>query len=560
MSTARFARQKKRQLGQFLTPENIAAGVVDEIRFSPGMRILEPSFGRGVFIRALQERARRIGVSGEVWGCELDRDFFEAGVSALQRKDSPNLRLHLNQTDFFRWMPSGLSEDFLRKEFYFKRDWEFFDLIIGNPPFGGSIGPDIQDALDAVYGWRHGQKIKKETYSFFVVKACDLLRPGGRLLFICSDTFLTINTMRGLRAFLMASGQMRIREVPGLFDETSHPMVLLDFIKTGARPSVVEVFGQTFSHEEIERTGNLSWRLGGEFSKYFTGATLGDFVVATSGMTTGNNDLFLRPIQDGRVVERLVFEFFEEPITLERERARARLNRLSDAQALKISELARSGATRRNVRWHELHPPRVVALPNLDYCYYNKANNKVIYAPAEWAIFWKDAGDAVRTFKKNGNWYLQGVGGKPFFGKSGITWSLVASRVHAKFLPSGYILDSGAPCAFVREGIPEDELYFILGWMLTDLFNGILKGVINHTRNIQGKDVERMPYPVWVRPDEKRLLIESVRRLVRSASAGDVYTRDSPEILQLNQRYIFRSGTPAVALQPKFVSTQTVFL
>ena len=98
-----------------------------------------------------------------------------------------------------------------------------FRLHCGNPPFGGTIDVEIQDALDRRYGWRNGLKIKKETYSFFIVKSLELLKPGGRITFICSDTFLTISTMRGLRRLLMNEGQPAIELLDGFFDETNAP-------------------------------------------------------------------------------------------------------------------------------------------------------------------------------------------------------------------------------------------------------------------------------------------------------------------------------------------------
>jgi hypothetical protein len=125
------------------------------------------------------------------------------------------------------------------------------------------------------------------------------------------------------------------------------------------------------------------------------------------------------------------------------------------------------------------------------------------------------------------------VGGKPFFGREGITWSLIAPRFYTKYLPPGYILDSGAPCAFLREGVPEDELFFILAWTLTSLCNAILKNVINHTRNIQSKDFERLPYPFWVRPDRREEAVQSIKSALAEAVAGREFRVDSPEVLQL---------------------------
>jgi hypothetical protein len=51
----------------------------------------------------------------------------------------------------------------------------------------------------------------------------------------------------------------------------------------------------------------------------------------------------------------------------------------------------------------------------------------------------------------------------------------------------------------------------VLGWLQTSLATRLLKEVVNHTRNIQGKDIERLPYPHWVAPhllDETAVLVE----------------------------------------------------
>lgn len=150
---------------------------------------------------------------------------------------------------------------------------------------------------------------------------------------------------------------------------------------------------------------------------------------------------------------------------------------------------------------------------------YNMAQLGRFYAPPQNVIFWKDEGDAVLTFKKNGKWYLHGVGGRPFFERSGLTWQLIADQINMRYLPPGYILDSGAPCAFLREGIDPDELWFILGWTNSATATRLLKTVLNHTRNIQGKDIERLPYPSWVSPEEKARVVREVRSLVHRASS-----------------------------------------
>ena len=141
------------------------------------------------------------------------------------------------------------------------------------------------------------------------------------------------------------------------------------------------------------------------------------------------------------------------------------------------------------------------------------------------------------TFKKNGNWYLHGVGGAKHFGREGLTWQLISQTLNARYLPPGYILDSGAPCAFLREGIASDELYFILGWTFSDLCGRLLKDVINHTKNIQGKDFERLPYPFWVTAETKRVVIGRVKAMVAEAQAGRVFRRTDAEVIELGQAF-----------------------
>jgi hypothetical protein len=226
---------------------------------------------------------------------------------------------------------------------------------------------------------------------------------------------------------------------------------------------------------------------------------------------------------------------------VEREIERARLNKLSPKTLERVRAEEKAGKTRRNVRIRSRPDgPSEVDLPHSDYRFYNKAQSGLIYRPPTHAIFWKDDGDAVLTFKRNGNWYLHGVGGRPFFGREGLTWQLVSSRLNMRYLPPGFILDSGAPCAFLRDGVSENELYFILGWTCTDLASSILKEVINHTRNIQSKDVERLPYPSWIVGSAKSSAIDAVRSMVKLGLEGRFLDRTSPEVRALEDLYAWK--------------------
>lgn len=544
MSQTKTKRIKKRQLGQFYTPRALARLCVDDLPLRADSTILEPSSGNGAFVIPLLDRfmsmlngtpSERLSkaLSENIFSVEIDRTAHADMLSAIEKRWGP--------------LPSShnlVCGDFFVTEFDDHRltDLLFggtrrFDFIVGNPPFGGTIEPRIQDQLDGRYGNRDGLKIKKETYSFFIVRCVEMLRPSGQLRFICSDTFLTIPTMKGLREFLLNRGRTSVKTIDRHFEETSQPMVILDFESTG-HTEQLEIDRRTLCRDTINLTGNRSWQITESLGPLFQGSKLGDMMVASSGMTIGQNDLFVREIIDGSITEPFEFVFRPEPITLNRELERARLGYISESVQAKIRTQELRGETRRTVAVLPLDVPRQVRLPDPAYCFYNKSCNEIVFSEPRHAVFWRDDGDALLTFKKNGNWYLHGVGGQPFFKREGLSWQLIAPSLNARYLPPGYILDSGAPCAFLRDGIDSDELWFVLGWCLTPLCTQVLKDVLNHTRNIQSKDFERLPYPHWVPPNRKQEAVRRSRELVEKAmQIGRKYSRLDQEIIELVRCY-----------------------
>ena len=90
-------------------------------------------------------------------------------------------------------------------------------------------------------------------------------------------------------------------------------------------------------------------------------------------------------------------------------------------------------------------------------------------------------------------------------------------------------------------------MYFAMGWCLTKLCNDILKNVINHTRNIQSKDFERLPYPTWVDDGNRKSAIELVKGMIDRAMSGETFTHKSPEMSILDGLYSFQKQ---LTLQP----------
>ena len=516
MSKTKHERTIKKQLGQFMTPMELTRNIINEIQFIISDKVLEPSFGDGNFIIPLIDKflplyddfftineKLDIILSENIYGVEYDMSLYHKTLQRIKEK--------------YNYLPE--KHNFFNNDYFEENFTVNFDYIIGNPPFGGSIRKEIDNMVEKKYGMRNKIKIKKETYCMFIIKSLDNLKKNGELLFISSNTFLTINTMKGLRNHLMLNGVNEINHLHFFSEETSYSMVILKH-KNIEPITYIKVDDKKIHYSNINKTENLSWQINDVLSKYFSGDTLSKYIKTSSGMTVGKNEYFIKKIKNNSITENYSYEFFNDYITVEKELSKSRLNKLSDRkiEEIKLQEINRE--FNRNIKIAKKETHEIIQLPHSDYCFYNKATSDIIYSHPTSVIYWKDDGDAVYTFKKNGNWYLHGVGGKPFFKMEGITWRLISDRILMRYLDEGYILDSGSPIGVLKPGIDKDELFFILAWTISDLCNDILKNVINHTTNIQSKDIERLPYPYWVNNDDKTFIVSKMKQYINNIKNG----------------------------------------
>jgi type I restriction-modification system DNA methylase subunit len=196
--------------------------MVADLPLTEASRILEPSFGTGSFLVAVVERLMELGsgtererfrriMSKQVFGVEIDPVLYGQAIKEIEHRWGPLPSDHnLTMNDFFR-------VEYLMGT---------FDVVVGNPPYGGTFDPRIEDRLDCLYGRWNGHKLKKETYSFFIARSLDWLAAGGTISFVSSDTFTTISTMGGLRRRLMDEATVRVTHLSEFSDETKQPVLI----------------------------------------------------------------------------------------------------------------------------------------------------------------------------------------------------------------------------------------------------------------------------------------------------------------------------------------------
>jgi len=116
-----------------------------------------------------------------------------------------------------------------------------FDIVIGNPPYGVKVSDTVKN--DFGLG-------NKDSYGAFTALGLKILRPGGTLCFIMSDTWQTIRTHKPLRDKLLSETdcQYLISCPPDTFGAT------------------VNVGVYTFKKRLVPEMGGDNWILAGDFS------------------------------------------------------------------------------------------------------------------------------------------------------------------------------------------------------------------------------------------------------------------------------------------------------
>jgi hypothetical protein len=322
--------------------------------------------------------------------------------------------------------------------------------------------------------------------------------------------------MKGIRN-IMIDNETQISKIEVFSEETKYPMVYFNLKKIN-NPSLI-INNNNIDILLIKMTENLSFNIDETYEKYFVNMPkLSDFILCSSGMTIGKNELFLKELTNNKIVENYSYLVKNEPKTLEKEKFKARLGKVSNQNINSIN----NGEIEKVLEITKLNSPNLLNINDVRYKPYNKASSDRFFSEPKTYIFWENNGEAVLTFKKNGPWYLHGVGGYDFFQKELLTWRLISNDIRCRYLPKGYILDSGSPVGKLKDNINHDELYFIIGWLNTALATKILKNIVNHTKNIQSKDIEKLPYPRWVSDENKLIIIDTVKQAIISKSNNNI--------------------------------------
>jgi len=159
--------------GAFYTDEIVAGFLVRWAVRSPRDRVLDPSFGGGVFLEAAAQYLSELGGnrSAQVFGVELDSDVHERVSRELGEAHQIRAENFI-RSDFFEVDPTHLAP---------------FDAVVGNPPFirYQRFNGEVR-ARARLRAQQQGVAISKlaSSWAAFLVHSAALLKPGGRLAMV----------------------------------------------------------------------------------------------------------------------------------------------------------------------------------------------------------------------------------------------------------------------------------------------------------------------------------------------------------------------------------------
>lgn len=172
--TKKSFEEIRQSLDEFFTPKFLAE-IMYRLAVMHGFvggKVLEPSFGGGVFFKVLTEQ----GVAeNNLFGFEIYKPNFDE-----VRQQFPKAQLFPYN---FEFQFAKDKKALLRDGYAIDQDFdaEAFDLVIGNPPYGAHKSP---------YAYLFDQDIQVRAEGFFIYLALQRLKPGGLLVFVINSLWL----------------------------------------------------------------------------------------------------------------------------------------------------------------------------------------------------------------------------------------------------------------------------------------------------------------------------------------------------------------------------------
>lgn len=461
----------KKDLGVVLTPPKTVDYIISRLGpIKENQKILDPCVGPGIFIK----RLLKFGIN--------NKQIFAFDVN-------PNYKLDIEELGI-----SFTTQDTLMS--LFPDSYNEYDFIVGNPPYLNKASVYIKQnkaKLKKIYGKINAH----ETYAMFIVNCIWRLKNGGKLSFITSDSFLTLNTHTRLRMFIL--NNCKIDEI------LLAPKALFDNQNVSTSPVIITLTKCTGKENKVQRQENIMRIISrvSEEDEYQDSKHIHEFEQKQYHLLPFN--LFFTD------VEKEIIDLFEKSSRLE-EFIKGYIgmhthNNLKYIAAVENTELAEIFKKRNEKASSSDKKHAIITKEELDSekwkPYLKRGGAEQYFRPIMEGLDWDKRSIAIYDIPKN----------VPFE-EEGIVISGVSSRLAARYMPKGCYWDSNKAIGFIIKN-NSISIEYALGLLNSSLYNYLAKGIINNTNSIQITGIHALPFIV---PDKitKQKVEMQVKKIIEN--------------------------------------------
>ena len=347
-----------------------------------------------------------------------------------------------------------------------------YDVVVANPPYTDSadFGKELKAFVEANY--KKPYKFNSNLYACFIKRCCELAGMDGKVGMVNPPTFMYIKTFEDTRKFILENTHINLfvewgylgmfasfaRVDSAMFilemhseDKNSTFIKLNDLYEMKRKAVLFEAYYDYLNNRPNSRVYTLPqsklkgiksypfiYWISDEFREKFEMKTIGETIKVASGISTGNNDRFIR----------YWWEINQNSVSIDYKK-----------DGLKWVRHAKGGPFN---KWY--------------------GNDWVV-------ILWGNNGDLLKSFVDDNGNHKATIRNEELQLSKGITFCKAGSKgASFRLLESNHTFDSMSPSIF-----DSNSLYYTIGVVNSILYRYIL-GCLNPTAGLQAGDIARVPY------------------------------------------------------------------
>lgn len=213
---------KKDTQGIFYTPHKVVHKMIKKLKIEENQKILDPGCGSGNFLIEIYKKLKNKKVP------------IKKIVSSLYGYDIDEIAVLIAKINIYCLDEEVKYEEIniLSKNFLENSGNEYFDIIIGNPPWGIKYKKEEKEKLKKIYGEFFS---RQDSFAQFILKSFKVLKNDGTLYFVLPSSLLNIKVHEHTRKFLLDYNINYIENIGRQFTEITTEVILLKVTKNRSK-------------------------------------------------------------------------------------------------------------------------------------------------------------------------------------------------------------------------------------------------------------------------------------------------------------------------------------